>query len=231
MTLEERYTEGAPTIYVCATCQVTFTARAIPAFPNRFCDPCAEKGQAAHAKLTNAPTAIRDLLDEIPGDLRDFNPDKLNPTAKAFHDSGQTTGRLVLCGATGRGKTYVVASMMQRRAQQGKKSCYVMATAIRDMKMPSDDPIQRQRNRDLDYRLKNAAWVAIDDIGHGNWSMAFAETMLDILKHRKALGKSTILTCNWAPKDWPQHLKGAADPATLSAIVRRVVEAYMVINL
>ena len=63
-------------------------------------------------------------------------------------------------------------------------------------------------------------------LGHGNWSNAAADRLLDLLETRTARMRPTIITSPWTPEQWKTMPAGDASPEILEAIAGRLEDWF-----
>lgn len=191
-------------------------------FLPKFCDPCIDVLRDEYLRKFT-PVAS----NSIPAMLRDYDPDRLKPRARQTIDQAIRLGvpdRIVISGATGAGKSYLSVGMAQCDQETSKRARWATGAQIKATLKPTDNTEQRERNATLIRTCRQAHWLCIDDLGHGNWTTAYAELILELLNDRHNL--LTVITTQFPPSQWRQHITGDCSALTIDAIVRRLDDYY-----
>lgn len=126
------------------------------------------------------------------------------------HWSGGERWSVLLYGPTGTGKTHLAVAVVQRCLRRGDTGVlfFVVSELIRQLKEELDTGI-----RLLDNKLREAPLLVLDDAFAERETEWARSTMVDLLHHRHANARGTILTTNLAPAQI-----GAIDARTMSRL-------------
>ena len=193
---------------------------------SKFCDDCVVKD------LSKMKEAIKEKLrkskeDEIPMPYRCFLAGHLRESAKKEYERLEllaTDLDLVIFGETGGGKSFLAASVALRAIDKGIRPMWTTGAAIKQSLLPATTLTDPEEKAAYRKRIERAAFLVIDDLGHGNMTPAMSSYILALLECRYPL--TTIITTQYPPGAWGQALKGSSAPETLLAIARRLDDYF-----
>jgi DNA replication protein DnaC len=140
--------------------------------------------------LKSSGLKVRPLIDSI-----DFSPEReLNRTRvmNLFEGAYLTYGQnIIICGATGTGKTYLASALGVRAAQYQKRVMYVrLPRLLTDLNLSRLDGSYHR----LMVRIKNTDLLIIDDFGFSKLSADETKDFLELIEDRNRVKSCMILS-------------------------------------
>jgi DNA replication protein DnaC len=157
---------------------------------------------------------IRPLIDAI-----DFNPERALNRAlimNLFEGSYLTHGQnIIICGATGTGKTYLASALGVRAAQYQKRVMYQrLPRLLTDLNLSRLDGSYHR----LMARIKNMDLLIIDDFGFSKLSVDETKDFLELIEDRNQV-KSCMILSQIPLEEWYGIF---FDPTVADAIMDRL---------
>ncbi|MDO8491001.1 MAG: ATP-binding protein [Dehalococcoidia bacterium] len=136
--------------------------------------------------------------------------------ARAFAQNPE--GWLILCGASGAGKTHLAAAIANERLSQGQPTFFVVAPDLLDHLRATYSP-----NSDISYdmlleQVRNAPLLILDDLGTQSSTPWAQEKLFQIINHRYNSRLPTVITTNTLMEDMDERLRTRLTDPSLSKV-------------
>ena len=224
-------TEMEKTVKMCSRCFEPFECIVVPdhiMFAKAMnavatCDQCVDAMRAEQDARAAANT--KQPIDEIDPKYQLFDRDHLPANARKYYDvdrhndEGEDT---LITGKTGAGKSFLAAGLALELIADGKRPHFTTGAELKQMLTPTDSPEVRSDREQRLRTIERVKWLCIDELGHGNWTTAYAERILRILEKRAS--KITVITSQYQPSELAREVKGECHAVTLDAVGRRLDE-------
>lgn len=125
--------------------------------------------------------------------------------ARAFADSPE--GWLVLCGASGCGKTHIAAATVNRIIERGAPALFVVVPDLLDHLRAAYQPGAEVAYDELFERVRNAPMLVLDDLGTQAPTPWAQEKLFQLINHRFNAQLPTIVTTNLLPEQFDDRLR------------------------
>ncbi len=136
--------------------------------------------------------------------------------ARAF--AGNPEGWLILCGASGVGKTHLAVAIANERLSKGQPAFFVVVPDLLDHLRATYSP-----NSDISYDLlleqvKNAPLLILDDLGTQSSTPWAQEKLFQIINHRYNSRLPTVVTTNTPIEEIDERLRTRLTDPSLSKV-------------
>ena len=135
----------------------------------------------------------------------------------------QSGANLIITGATGVGKTYLLSAFGRAACIQSiKVRCYRVPRLLTDLAISRGDGSYNK----LMQNLIKPELLILDDFGIKQLDLTMTQDMLEVVEERHHAGRSIAISAQLPVKDWPTVFK---DPTITDAILDRLVRnAYRI---
>ncbi|MDE3095894.1 MAG: ATP-binding protein [Chloroflexota bacterium] len=136
--------------------------------------------------------------------------------ARAFAEAPD--GWLVLCGASGCGKTHIAAAVVNRLLERGEPALFVVVPDLLDHLRSAYQPGADVRYDELFERVRNARVLVLDDLGTQSPTPWAQEKLFQLVNHRFNARLPTIVTTNLLPEQMDERLRTRLTDAGLARV-------------
>jgi len=136
--------------------------------------------------------------------------------ARAFAEAPD--GWLVLCGASGCGKTHIAAAIVNRLIERGEAALFVVVPDLLDHLRAAYQPDAEVRYDALFERVRNAPVLVLDDLGTQAPTPWAQEKLFQIVNHRFNARLPTVVTTNLLPEQMDERLRTRLTDAGLARV-------------
>ncbi|HEX5478171.1 MAG TPA: ATP-binding protein [Dehalococcoidia bacterium] len=136
--------------------------------------------------------------------------------ARTFAESPD--GWLVLCGASGCGKTHIAAAIVNALIARGSPALFVVVPDLLDHLRSAYQPGADVHYDELFERVRNAPVLVLDDLGtqaHTAWAQ---EKLFQLINHRFNTRLPTVVTTNQMPEQMDDRLRTRLTDAGLARV-------------
>lgn len=125
--------------------------------------------------------------------------------ARAFAEAPMNW--LVLCGASGCGKTHIAAAAVNRILERGQPALFVVVPDLLDHLRAAYQPGAEIAYDELFERVRNAPVLVLDDLGTQAPTPWAQEKLFQLVNHRFNAQLPTIVTSNLRPEQFDDRLR------------------------
>ncbi len=136
--------------------------------------------------------------------------------ARAFADAPE--GWLVLCGASGCGKTHIAASVVNRLLDRGEGALFVVVPDLLDHLRAAYQPNAEVAYDELFERVRNAPVLVLDDLGTQAQTPWAQEKLFQLINHRFNTRLPTVVTTNLLPEQIDERLRTRLTDAGIARV-------------
>ncbi len=136
--------------------------------------------------------------------------------ARAFAEAPD--GWLVLCGASGCGKTHIAAAIVNRLLERGAPTLFVVVPDLLDHLRATFRPDADMSYDELFERVRNAPVLVLDDLGTQAATVWAQEKLFQLVNHRFNTRLPTVVTTNILPEHLGERLRTRLTDAGLSRV-------------
>ena len=136
--------------------------------------------------------------------------------ARAFADAPE--GWLVLCGASGCGKTHLAAAIVNRLVERGEAALFVVVPDLLDHLRAAYQPDAEVKYDELFERVRSAPLLVLDDLGTQAPTPWAQEKLFQIINHRFNTRLPTVVTTNMLPEQMDERLRTRLTDASLATV-------------
>lgn len=136
--------------------------------------------------------------------------------ARAFARSPE--GWLILCGASGAGKTHLAAAIANERLSQGQPAFFVVAPDLLDHLRATYSPNSEVPYDVLLEQVRNAPLLILDDLGAQSSTPWAQEKLFQIINHRYNSRLPTVITTNLPMDELDERLRTRLTDPSLSKV-------------
>jgi DNA replication protein DnaC len=136
--------------------------------------------------------------------------------ARAFAET--PAGWLVLCGASGCGKTHIAAAIVNRIIERGHPALFVVVPDLLDHLRAAYQPGAEVAYDDLFERVRNAPVLVLDDLGTQAPTPWAQEKLFQLVNHRFNAQLPTVVTTNLSPEQFDDRLRTRLTDAAISRV-------------
>jgi DNA replication protein DnaC len=136
--------------------------------------------------------------------------------ARAF--AGEPDGWMVLCGASGCGKTHIAAAIVNRIVEAGGRALFVVVPDLLDHLRAAYQPGADIGYDELFERVRNAPVLVLDDLGTQAPTPWAQEKLFQLINHRFNTRLPTIVTTNLLPEQIEERLRTRLTDAAVARV-------------
>ena len=136
--------------------------------------------------------------------------------ARAFAEAPD--GWLVLCGASGCGKTHIAAAVVSRLLERGEPALFVVVPDLLDHLRSAYRPDAEVGYDELFERVRNAPVLVLDDLGTQSPTPWAQEKLFQLVNHRFNSRLPTVVTTNTLPEALDERLRTRLTDAGLARV-------------
>ncbi len=125
--------------------------------------------------------------------------------ARAFAEAPD--GWIVLCGASGCGKTHIAAAIVNAMLDRGEPALFVVVPDLLDHLRAAYQPGAEIGYDDLFERIRNAPVLVLDDLGTQAPTPWAQEKLFQLINHRFNSRLPTVVTTNLVPEQIDERLR------------------------
>jgi DNA replication protein DnaC len=125
--------------------------------------------------------------------------------ARAFAE--EPDGWIVLCGASGSGKTHIAAAIVNRIIERGEPALFVVVPDLLDHLRAAFQPGADVGYDELFERIREAPVLVLDDLGTQAPTPWAQEKLFQIINHRFNSRLPTVVTTNLHPEQIDERLR------------------------
>ncbi|MBF6599279.1 MAG: ATP-binding protein [Dehalococcoidia bacterium] len=127
-------------------------------------------------------------------------------------------GWIVLCGASGCGKTHIAAAVVNALLERGEPALFVVVPDLLDHLRAAYQPDAEVRYDALFERVRNARVLVLDDLGTQAPTPWAQEKLFQLVNHRFNARLPTIVTTNQLPEQMDERLRTRLTDAGLARV-------------
>jgi DNA replication protein DnaC len=135
---------------------------------------------------------------------------------KSFAESPD--GWLVLCGASGCGKTHIAAAIVNALLEHGAPALFVVVPDLLDHLRSAYQPGSDVQYDELFERVRNAPVLVLDDLGTQSPTPWAQEKLFQLINHRFNARLPTVVTTNQQPEQMDDRLRTRLTDASLARV-------------
>ncbi|HEY7801215.1 MAG TPA: ATP-binding protein, partial [Dehalococcoidia bacterium] len=136
--------------------------------------------------------------------------------ARAFAESPD--GWIVLCGASGCGKTHIAAAVVNALLERGDPALFVVVPDLLDHLRAAYQPDADVRYDELFERVRSAPVLVLDDLGTQSPTPWAQEKLFQLVNHRFNARLPTIVTTNQLPEQMDERMRTRLTDASLARV-------------
>jgi DNA replication protein DnaC len=136
--------------------------------------------------------------------------------AKSFADG--PGGWLVLCGASGCGKTHIAAAIVNRIIERGQPALFVVVPDLLDHLRSAYQPGAEIAYDNRFEIVRNAPILVLDDLGAQSPTPWAQEKLFQLINHRFNAQLPTVVTTNLAPEQFDDRLRTRLTDAAIARV-------------
>jgi DNA replication protein DnaC len=136
--------------------------------------------------------------------------------ARAFAEAPD--GWIVLCGASGCGKTHIAAAVVSRLLERGQPALFVVVPDLLDHLRAAYQPGAEIGYDELFERVRNAPVLILDDLGTQAPTPWAQEKLFQLVNHRFNARLPTIVTTNLHPEQIDERLRTRLTDAGIARV-------------
>lgn len=165
-----------------------------------------------------------DLNNLINRSGRNINIDLLNRLGTCAWILNEPPSNLLISGATGTGKTWIVTALGKAACHAGISTYYYRVPKLLEI---MQDAYDHHRSSELRVKINRNKLLILDDFGMGTLSQEVATDLLSLLVDRVGFA-STIVAGQLDPSEWYGYI---GNDHTAEALIDRLVNTSYRINL
>jgi DNA replication protein DnaC len=136
--------------------------------------------------------------------------------ARSFAEAPE--GWLLLCGASGSGKTHIAAAVVNRLLERGSPALFVVVPDLLDHLRSAFQPGAEIGYDELFERVREAPVLVLDDLGTQAPTPWAQEKLFQIINHRFNSRLPTIVTTNLLPEQIDERLRTRLTDASIARV-------------